>query len=45
MLQIDAELNQSFLDFFRAVFREGALDRKTKALIAIAASLAVGCSG
>ena len=45
MLQVKPELNRRFIDFFKAVFKEGALDRKTKELIAIAASLAIGCPG
>lgn len=43
MLQVDPDLNRKFLDFFRAVFGDGALDRKTKELIGLSVSLAVGC--
>mgnify|MGYP005844084229 CR=1 FL=1 len=43
MLEVSPEINQHFVDFYRAVFAEGALDRKTKQLIALAASLVGGC--
>lgn len=36
-------VSPAFVDFYRAVFAEGALDRKTKQLIALAASLVGGC--
>jgi len=32
-----------YQEFFNAVYAEGALDRKTKHLIALGASLAAGC--
>jgi len=43
MLEISPELNQGFADFYRAVFADGALDRKTKQLIGLSVSLATGC--
>jgi len=43
MLKVLPKINRRFADFFREVFRKGALDRKTKELIAIAASLTAGC--
>ena len=44
MLEIGPDINQRFVDFYRAVFAEGALDRKTKQLIGLAVALAGGCS-
>jgi len=32
-----------YQDFFNAVYAEGAIDRRTKHLIALGASLAAGC--
>ena len=43
MLKVSPEVNQGFVDFFRSVFAEGALDPKTKQLIALSVSLVVGC--
>lgn len=43
MLKLRPELNEKFAAWYRAVFAEGALDRKTKELIGIAASLTAGC--
>lgn len=43
MLKTDPDINQKFVDFFRAVFADGALDRKTKELIALSVSLVTGC--
>ena len=43
MLRLDPDLNQKFVDFYRAVFAAGALDRRTKQLIALSVSLAAGC--
>jgi hypothetical protein len=35
----------SYQDFFDRVYKEGTIDRKTKHLIALGASLAAGCDG
>ena len=43
MLEISPDINQRFVDFYRQVFAEGALDRKTKQLIGLAVALAAGC--
>ena len=43
MLEISPDLNQRFVDFYRSVFADGALDRKTKQLIGLSVSLAAGC--
>ncbi|MBC8248627.1 MAG: carboxymuconolactone decarboxylase family protein [Anaerolineales bacterium] len=43
MLEISPDLNQRFVDFYRAAFADGTLDRKTKQLIGLAVALAVGC--
>ncbi|RME31378.1 MAG: hypothetical protein D6793_12280 [Thermoflexia bacterium] len=43
MLELRPELNEKFVAWYRAIFAEGVLDRKTKELIGIAASLAAGC--
>ena len=43
MLQVSPDINQKFVDFYRAAFADGALDRKTKQLIALSVSLATGC--
>ena len=37
------DLLEKYQAFFDAVYTEGALDRKTKHLIALGASLAAGC--
>lgn len=43
MLELGPEMNEKFVAWYRAIFDEGALDRKTKELIGIAASLTAGC--
>jgi len=43
MLEVNPDINQKFVDFYRAVFADGALDRKTKQLIGLSVSLAAGC--
>jgi alkylhydroperoxidase/carboxymuconolactone decarboxylase family protein YurZ len=43
MLERLPELNEKFVAWYRALFADGALDRKTKELIGIAASLTAGC--
>ena len=43
LLQVNPDINKKFVDFFRAVFTDGALDRKTKELIALSVSLVTGC--
>jgi len=43
MLEISPDINQKFVDFYRVVFADGALDRKTKQLIGLSVSLAAGC--
>lgn len=43
MLEISPDLNRRFVDFYRAAFADGALDRKTKQLIGLAVALAAGC--
>lgn len=42
-LEISPELNQKFVDFYRATFADGALDRKTKQLIGLSVALVTGC--
>ena len=37
------DLLEKYQEFFDAVYSEGALDRKTKHLIALGASLVAGC--
>ncbi len=44
MLNVNPEINQKFLDFYKEVFKEGRLPLKTKELIALAVSLASGCA-
>ncbi len=44
MLEVSPEINQEFVGFYRAVFADGALDRKMKELIALAVSLTTGCA-
>jgi len=46
MMEIKRGVNESlqkYQTFFDDVYAEGALDRKTKHLIALGASLAAGC--
>lgn len=43
MLKVNPEIDQAFMDLYRATFAEGALDSKTKELIALAVSLCTGC--
>jgi alkylhydroperoxidase/carboxymuconolactone decarboxylase family protein YurZ len=43
MPEVSPEINRGFVDFYRTVSAEGALDRKTKELIALAVSLSTGC--
>ena len=43
MLEISPDINQRFVDFYRAVFADGALDHKTTQLIGLAVALATGC--
>jgi alkylhydroperoxidase/carboxymuconolactone decarboxylase family protein YurZ len=43
MLNAKPEYDKAFFALTTEVFRDGALDMKTKALIAIAASLTAGC--
>lgn len=43
MLEISPDINQRFVDFYRAAFAEGALDQKTKQLIGLTVALAAGC--
>jgi len=37
------DLNQKFAEWYRSIFRDGALDQKMKELIGLAASLTAGC--
>lgn len=43
ILQVDPEMTHAFIELHRAVFSEGALDQKTKELIALATALTTGC--
>ncbi|MBC7248717.1 MAG: carboxymuconolactone decarboxylase family protein [Anaerolineae bacterium] len=43
LLEVNPEINQKFVDFYRTVFADGALDRKTKQLIGLSVALATGC--
>lgn len=43
MLEIKKELNEKYVEFYREVFRTGALNWKEKELIAIGVSLGAGC--
>ena len=43
MLEQRPELNEKIVAWYRAVFGQGVLDRKTKELIGVAASLTAGC--
>ena len=43
MLEVNRDLNKKFMEFYKAVFKDDALDLKTKELIAIGASLGAGC--
>ena len=42
---IEPEIMQPYMRFYKATYERGHLDRKTKELIAIAASLVSGCKG
>ena len=41
--EVSSDLLGKYDEFFNAAYSEGAIDRKTKHLIALAASLAAGC--
>jgi alkylhydroperoxidase/carboxymuconolactone decarboxylase family protein YurZ len=43
LLEVSPDINQRLVDFYRSVFTDGALDRKTKELIALSVSLVAGC--
>ena len=43
MLEVSPETNRGSVDFCRTVSAEGALDRRTKELIALAVSLSTEC--
>ena len=43
MLKSNPDVNQKFVDFYRQVFKDGALSLKSKELIALAVSLGAGC--
>lgn len=43
ILEVSPDINRRFVDFYRAVFADGALDQKTKQLIALSVSLVAGC--
>lgn len=42
---IDPEIMKPYVRFYKATYERGHLDRKTKELVAIAASLVSGCRG
>lgn len=42
---LEPEIMQPYMRFYKATYERGHLDRKTKELIAIAASLVSGCKG
>jgi len=42
---VEPEIMQPYMRFYKATYERGHLDRKTKELIAIAASLVSGCKG
>ena len=39
MLEVNPEIDRGSMDFYRTVFAEGALERKTKELTTLAVSL------
>jgi len=42
-LDVSPELNDGFVGFYRRVFIDGALDKKTKEMLAVAFSYGNGC--
>ena len=42
---VEREIMQPYMRFYKATYERGHIDRKTKELIAIAASLVAGCKG
>jgi AhpD family alkylhydroperoxidase len=42
---VEPEIMKPYMRFYKATYERGHLDRKTKELIAIAASLVTGCKG
>ena len=42
---VEPEIMKPYMGFYKATYERGHLDRKTKELIAIAASLVSGCKG
>jgi AhpD family alkylhydroperoxidase len=42
---VEAEIMKPYMRFYKATYERGYLDRKTKELVAIAASLVNGCRG
>ncbi len=42
---LESEIMQPYMRFYKATYERGYLDRKTKELVAIAASLVSGCKG
>jgi AhpD family alkylhydroperoxidase len=42
---VEPEIMQPYMRFYKATYERGHIDRKTKELIAIAASLVAGCKG
>jgi AhpD family alkylhydroperoxidase len=42
---VEPEIMQPYMRFYKATYERGHLDRKTKELVAIAASLVSGCKG
>jgi|SoiMethySBSTD1v2_1073268.scaffolds.fasta_scaffold1479918_2 AhpD family alkylhydroperoxidase len=42
---VEPEIMQPYMRFYKATYERGHLDRKTKELVAIAASLVAGCKG
>ncbi|MBL8840062.1 MAG: carboxymuconolactone decarboxylase family protein [Planctomycetes bacterium] len=42
---VEPEIMRPYMHFYKATYERGHLDRKTKELIAIAASLVSGCKG
>lgn len=43
MLEINKEINQKYVDFYREVFKEGSLSWKMKELIALGVALGIRC--
>lgn len=42
---VEKEIMKPYMRFYKATYERGYLDRKTKELVAIAASLVTGCKG